>query len=128
MEKETFLGLLEAAGVQVGPALNRFMGNEELYLSFLARLPGQLRFEEILRALGEEDEEGFYLRVHDLKGLAGNLGLTPIHDCTQAILVEFRSSGFQHRNKLTALIWEARRESERIAALIERYLGEGKGT
>lgn len=128
MEKKTFLGLLEASGVQVGPALERFMGNEDLYLSFLARLPGQLRFEEILRALGEGDEEGFYLRVHDLKGLAGNLGLTPVHDCAQAVLKEFRAERFRNRDRLTALTWEAKRESERVTALIERYLEEGKRT
>ena len=128
MEKKTFLGLLEASGVQVGPALERFMGNEDLYLSFLARLPGQLRFEDILRALGEGDEEGFYLQVHDLKGLAGNLGLTPVHDCAQAVLKEFRAERFRNRDRLTALTWEAKRESERVTALIERYLEEGKRT
>lgn len=125
MEKQTFLELLEASGIQVRQALDRLMGNEELYLSFLAKLPGQLHFEDILRALGEEDEEAFYLGVHNLKGLTGNLGLTPIHDCAQAILVEFRASRFQHRNKLTALTWEAKRESEHVAALIEGYFGEG---
>ena len=121
MDKQTFLGLLEASGIQVRQALDRFMGNEDLYLSFLAKLPGQLHFEEILRALGEEDEDAFYMGVHNLKGLTGNLGLTPIH----AILVEFRASRFQHRNKLTALTWEAKRESEHVAALIEGYFGEG---
>ena len=125
MEKQEFLGLLEASGVQVRPALERFMGNEALFLSFLAKLPGQLRFEEILRALEEEDGEVFYLRVHDLKGMAGNLGLAPIQDSAQAILTEFRSSRFQHKKKLTALTWEAKRESERLAGLIEGYFGEG---
>lgn len=67
MEEQTFLGLLEASGIQVRQALDRFMGNEDLYLSFLAKLPGQLHFEDILRALGEEDEEAFYLGVHNLK-------------------------------------------------------------
>ena len=124
MEKRTFWELLEASGVQVQVALDRFMGNEELYLSFLGRLPSQLRFQEILQALGDGDEDGFYLRVHDLKGMAGNLGLTPIQECAQAILVEFRASRFQHRDKLTALTWEARRESERITALLENYFGE----
>ena len=125
MEKQEFLGLLEASGVQVRSALERFMGNEALFLSFLAKLPGQLRFEEILRALEEEDGEVFYLRVHDLKGMAGNLGLAPIQDSAQAILTEFRSSRFQHKKKLTALTWEAKRESERLAGLIEGYFGEG---
>lgn len=124
MEKQEFLGQLEASGVQVRQALDRFMGNEELFLSFLAKLPGRMGFEEMLQALEEENEDIFYLRVHDLKGMAGNLGLVPVQDCTQAILVEFRASKFQHKNKLTALTWEAKRESERLAALIEGYFEE----
>lgn len=124
MEKQEFLGQLEASGVQVRQALDRFMGNEELFLSFLAKLPGRMGFEEMLQALEEENEDIFYLRVHDLKGMAGNLGLVPVQDCTQAILVEFRASKFQHKNKLTSLTWEAKRESERLAALIEGYFEE----
>ena len=100
------------------------MGNEELFLSFLAKLPGRMGFEEMLQALEEENEDIFYLRVHDLKGMAGNLGLVPVQDCTQAILVEFRASKFQHKNKLTSLTWEAKRESERLAALIGGYFEE----
>ena len=44
MEKQEFLGQLEASGVQVRQALDRFMGNEELFLSFLAKLPGRMGF------------------------------------------------------------------------------------
>ena len=124
MEKKAFMELLEAAGVQVQRAVDRFMGNENLYLTFLAKLPKQLRFEEILQALDNEDEEVFYLRVHDLKGLAGNLELAPIYECAQAILVEFRTSRFHQKKKLTDLTREARRESEQIAALINGYFRE----
>ena len=42
MEKKAFMELLEAAGVQVQRAVDRFMGNENLYLTFLAKLPKQL--------------------------------------------------------------------------------------
>ena len=128
MEKQEFLEQLELAGVQVRQALDRFMGNEDLYLSFLAKLPEKLHSTEILQALEEGDEEGFYLRVHDLKGMTGNLGLTPIQESAQAILVEFRSSRFQHHSKLRALTREATRESEHIAGLIKKYLGEGGAT
>lgn len=124
MERKEFLAQLEEAGVQVQQSLGRFMGNEDLFLSFLSRLPEQLRFEQILQSMADGDEENFYLHIHNLKGMAGNLGLAPIYDCSQAILVEFRTSRFQHANKLTALIQEAKRESEQLSVLIEQYRRE----
>ena len=58
MEKQEFLGQLEASGVQVRQALDRFMGNEELFLSFLAKLPGRMGFEEMLQALEAGPDHG----------------------------------------------------------------------
>lgn len=59
-----------------------------------------------------------------MKGLAGNLELAPIYECAQSILVEFRTSRFHQKKKLTDLTREARRESEQIAALISGYFRE----
>lgn len=124
MEKDVFLALLENSGVNVSQALDRFMGNEELFLSFMGKLPEKLKFEEIIQALDTGDEETFYMLVHSLKGMAGNLSVEPIFDCAQAILVEFRASGFQHLGKLRALTLEAQRESESLSELIVQYRGE----
>lgn len=126
MEKEVFLALLEDSGVDTAQALGRFMGNEALFLSFIGKLPEKLRFDPILQALAQEDEESFYMHVHGLKGMAGNLSIEPIHDCAQAILVEFRVSKFQNKKKLLSLVGEARRESESLSALIQQYQKEEK--
>ena len=127
MEREVFLALLEGAGVNVPQALGRFMGNEALFLSFVGKLPEKLNFAPIFQALDREDEEEFYMRVHGLKGMAGNLSMEAIHDCAQAILVEFRSSKFQNKTKLAALLREAGRESESLSELIQQYQREAKG-
>lgn len=126
MEKEVFFALLEDAGVNVSQALSRFMGNEALFLSFVGKLPEKLSFGPILQALEREDEDDFYMRVHSLKGMAGNLSVEPIYDCAQAILVEFRSSKFQHKKKLRSLVQEAVRESESLSELIGQYQKEAE--
>lgn len=126
MEKEVFLALLEDSGVNLSQALGRFMGNEALFLSFIGKLPEKLQFEPILQALAQEDEEEFYMRVHSLKGMAGNLSIEPIYDCAQAILVEFRVSKFQNKKKLLSLIEEAIRESESLSDLIQQYQKEAQ--
>ena len=126
MEKEVFMALLEDSGVNLSQALGRFMGNEALFLSFIGKLPEKLQFEPILQALNQEDEEEFYMRVHSLKGMAGNLSIEPIYDCAQAILVEFRASKFQNKKKLLSLIEEAIRESESLSDLIQQYQKEAQ--
>ena len=126
MDKREFLAQLKQAGVEVDQALNRFMGNEDLYLSFLVKLPEKIHSEEILRALETGDEDNFYLMVHNLKGMAANLGLTPIQDSAQAILVEFRSSRFEYHDKLSALTQEVAQESAFFSELIRSYVREGE--
>ena len=126
MEKEVFMALLEDSGVNLSQALGRFMGNEALFLSFIGKLPEKLQFDPILQALEQEDEEEFYMRVHSLKGMAGNLSIEPIYDCAQAILVEFRASKFQNKKKLLSLIEEAIRESESLSDLIQQYQKEAQ--
>ncbi len=124
MTRETFLTQLHHKGANTTEALARFMGNEELFLSFVSRLPEKLKFDQIRHGLEVEDEDEFYMGVHNLKGMAGNLSLEPIYDCAQAILVEFRVSKFQNRKKLTALTREAEAESEALAEFITQYLTE----
>lgn len=125
MEKQEFFAQLDKMGVNTKQALDRFMGNEGLFLSFVGQLPEKLNLDRLIRLLEEEDEEGFYMDVHNLKGLAGNLSIEPIYDCAQAILVEFRSSQFRNKKKLAALVGEVREESQALSRLILRYQKEG---
>lgn len=75
MEPTAFLDALSRIGVDVLDALARFMGNRDLYLSFLCRLPKALDLNAIRQALRSGQEEDFYARVHELKGMTGNLSV-----------------------------------------------------
>jgi hypothetical protein len=124
MDKKEFFIQLNRLGLHTQEALDRFMGNEALFLSFVGRLPEKLNFDSIRQALEAEDGDAFYMGVHNLKGLAGNLSIPPIYDCAQAILVEFRASKFKNKKKLTALTREAELASQALAALIAQYVAE----
>ncbi|WP_191399087.1 hypothetical protein [Flavonifractor sp. An306] len=124
MQQRDFLAQLDRLGIHTQEALDRFMGNEALFLSFIRQLPEKLDFSGSRRGLDEEDEDTFYMNVHNLKGMAGNLSIGPIYDCAQAILVEFRTSKFQNKKKLTELTREAEAASEAIAELVRQYLAE----
>lgn len=124
MKQQELFAQMDRLGVHTQEAIDRFMGNEALFLSFVCKLPEKLDFTRIHSGLEEEDEDAFYLHVHSLKGMAGNLGLVPIYDCAQAILVEFRTSKFKNKKKLAALLQEAETESQTLSALIRQYLAE----
>lgn len=128
MNQQELFVQMERLGLQTQEALERFMGNEPLFLSFVRKLPEKLDFTCIRQNLEQEDEEAFYVNVHNLKGLAGNLSIKPIYDCAQAILVEFRSSKFKNKKKLVSLTQEAETESAALAALINQYLSEEENT
>ena len=124
MEQQEFFSQLKAAGVDTDTALERFMGNQGLYLRFLLQLPDILHFDEMQSALSAQDQEAFYHYIHTLKGTTSNLGVSTVGDCAHAILAELRTGGFRNMKKLQELLKEIETESERIVDLIHYYKGE----
>ena len=57
MEKQEFFAQLDKMGGNTKQALDRFMGNEGLFLSFVGQLPEKLNLDRLLHLLEEEDEE-----------------------------------------------------------------------
>nr|WP_297275364.1 Hpt domain-containing protein [uncultured Agathobaculum sp.] len=120
MDQTVFLKRLDEAGIDTQKAIGRFMGNTALFLKFVRRLPDALRFGEIRTALQQEEDETFYMLVHTLKGTAANLSAENLAECVQAILVEYRTSGFKHMRKLEGLLREAEVESEKLSELLRQ--------
>lgn len=84
---ENFRRQLEENGVEVGSTINRFMGNEAMYLKFLGKFLEDKNCINIGKNLEEENYEEAYKCAHTLKGVAANLGLEPLQK-TVAVLVE----------------------------------------
>ena len=125
MDENVLLERLKEAGVDTDGAITRFMGNRELFLRFIRRLPQAMRFQEIRAALARQDGEEFYLLVHNLKGTAANLSAVEVADCANAILVEYNATGFLHLHKLESLVDEAAGASRALASLLREMPEEG---
>lgn len=114
----------DAYGGDYSVTMGRFMGNEAMYLRFLDML-----FEdESLRRLGDAleagDMAGAFAAAHTLKGVAANMGLTPLYQAVCAMVEPLRAG--ERREDYPALYQEIETEFQRADLLRKQLKGGGK--
>ena len=82
---------LKAWGCDVDGALDRMMGDECFYLSLLGRAVKDPAFVALGAALEQRDAKKAFEQAHLLKGVLGNMGLTPLYLITCKIVEPLRS-------------------------------------
>lgn len=82
-----FMEIFEAYGGDYRFTMGRFMNNEALYLKFLDMLFEDENLGKLGTALEQQDYEAAFTAAHTLKGVSGNMGLTPLFDAV-CVLVE----------------------------------------
>lgn len=70
---------LNSFGANTVEGLARCLGNEGLYLKLVATIPSEATFDRLKSALNKQDLENAFLAAHALKGVLGNLSLTPLY-------------------------------------------------
>lgn len=118
MDMQSCLNILRNNDVDVDTAVERLMGNDDLYLEFIKRLPEQLNMAAIREAMAQQDAETFHFYLHALKGFASNLGITEIADAAQAGLIEFRATQFRNITKLEGLLDEIEASGEKFSTAL----------
>lgn len=118
MDMQTCLNILRNNDVDVDTAVDRLMGNDDLYLEFIKRLPDQMNLTVIREAMAQQDAETFHFYLHALKGFASNLGITEIADAAQAGLIEFRATQFRNVTKLEGLLDEIEASGEKFSTAL----------
>ncbi len=71
---------LKNFGADTETGLHRCMDNEALYLRLVGSVPAEPKFESLENAINAGDLEGAFEAAHALKGVFGNLSLTPLYD------------------------------------------------
>ena len=69
---------LKNYGANTDEALSRLMGNEAFYLALIPRIFDDRNFEALYSGIAEGDLDKAFEAAHSLKGVLGNLELTPI--------------------------------------------------
>ena len=71
---------LNEYGANTGEGLARCMGNEALYLRLVGTVADQADFGKLGESIAEGDLRSAFEAAHALKGVLGNLSLTPLYE------------------------------------------------
>ncbi len=99
---------LKKYGADVDQGLRRCMNNETFYLRLVGMALNDKNFDSLRTALNDGDLERAFDAAHTLKGVLGNLALTPMYDDVYRLTELLRSrTDMDYSDHLTAI--EAKR-------------------
>ncbi len=82
---------LKNLGADVETGLSRCAGNEALYLKLAGMGLGDAKFEELGAALNQNNLDKAFELCHALKGVIGNLAITPLYDSLSILTENLRN-------------------------------------
>lgn len=115
--KEQFV----AYGADYEGTMQRFMGNEAMYMKFLGMLFQDDNLQKLGDAICAGDLAGAFAAAHTLKGVVGNMGLTPLYQAVCAIVEPLRNG--ERREDYPALYEAVQQEFQRVGELRNNILG-----
>ncbi len=71
---------LKEFGADTDMGVRRCAGREALYLKLVAKIPGDKGFGALKEAIAAKDLNAAFEAAHGLKGILGNLSLTPLFE------------------------------------------------
>ena len=71
---------LREYGANVDEGLTRCMGNEAMYIRLVSTIPAEDKFNKLKDSIEAGDLNTAFESAHALKGVTGNLSLTPLYD------------------------------------------------
>lgn len=86
-----FQEIFDAYGADYKATMGRFLNNETMYLKFLDMMFKDENMDKLGNALEAGDYEEAFAAGHTLKGVTGNMGLTPLYDAVCAIVEPLRT-------------------------------------
>lgn len=108
---------LRALGSNVDEGRDRFMGNAALYVRMLRSLPGMLKKTDVGEAFAAGDLAGAMEKAHTLKGVTGNLSVTPLYEGYTKIVDHLRAG---QEEQARAVFEEMLPVQDKVIECIER--------
>ncbi|MDD3401766.1 MAG: Hpt domain-containing protein [Hespellia sp.] len=85
-----------AYGADVDATMERLVNDEELFEMCLAQFSEDAGFAELRTAIEAKDYHAAFEHAHALKGVAGNLGLTPLFEAISVLVEALRVDDYSH--------------------------------
>lgn len=118
--KPNFKERLIDYGFEIDKTLERFMGNEDLYEKFLKRFLEDESMENFKMYYEEEDMDKAFFSAHTLKGVAANLGITPILIPLEPLVEKLRAG--ESGEEVKEYFEKLKEEYEKVKVIIEEEL------
>ncbi len=115
MLKMITIDALRAYGANVDEGLRRCMNMEAFYLKLFGSLKGDTRVDDLKAAVARKDLDAAFEAAHALKGIYGNLSLTPLYEPVCRITELLRS---RTDTDYTPLLEEISAQKEKLDALL----------
>ncbi|MEG1720973.1 MAG: Hpt domain-containing protein [Pseudoflavonifractor sp.] len=105
---DAMLERLAGYGADMKGAMGRFLDDEDLYKSCFTAFVGDESFDAIGAALDAGDYEKAFECAHTLKGITGNMGLTPLYEVVSSLVEALRGHAYYGLREYYAAILEQR--------------------
>ena len=79
----------------VDEAMQRFMNNAALYEKMLKKLPNMMKGKQVMEAIETGNIDGAIEIAHTLKGVLGNLSITPLYEAYTDIVALLRQNDME---------------------------------
>ena len=103
-------------GADTAEGLARCCGMEALYLKLVNMIPAEGNFDKLAAAIEADDLDAGFEAAHALKGVLGNLSLTPLYDKVSEITELLRARTKMDYGPLVADILMKRDELTQLCA------------
>lgn len=112
------LSELEGMGINTGEALRRFSNNSALYVRMLGKLPATIADLQVMPYIKSGEIDTAISNAHTLKGLTGNLSLSPLYVAYTEITNDLRAGNAEKAQSELEVILPLQND---IIACIEKY-------
>lgn len=113
-----FTALVEA-GVDVESAIERCLGNEELYAKLLTKFLDEPNYRKLLDAVSENNKADALAASHTLKGVCGNLSQTVLYELFSKQVSLIRGGEWE---KAVAMMPEITKSYEEMTCAVSEWL------
>ncbi|MBE5905835.1 MAG: Hpt domain-containing protein [Lachnospiraceae bacterium] len=105
-----FLEKFTAYGADVEGVMDRFMEDEDLLMMCLDQFVADDEIAQLEECMGKEDYKQAFEVAHALKGVTGNLGLTPLFQATCILVESLRHGNYDNVDEELAAVVQKREE------------------